>query len=148
MATLMDELNLYMLHLESSIDFVLVKDVAPAVVDRIENSAETNVYAAYEPTQYIRRMSLNQDDAYDRSASGLTLTIDNLTTGNDAQIGEGYDPGEIGNIIESGIGYHWHGSRIYQSQQPRPWMEQGLVDSIRDHSAEKALESGLLALGF
>ena len=148
MATLMNEFDAYMLHLISSIDFVLVKDVAPAVVDRIKNSAETNVYAAYEPTQYMRRMSLNQDDAYDRSAEGLTLTIDNTTTGNAEQAGEGYDPGEIGDIIESGIGYHWHNSQIYQSQQPRPWMEQGLEDSIKDHSAENALESGLLALGF
>ena len=148
MATLFDEVDSYLTNIKQAIDFVLVRDVAPAVVDRIENAAETNVYAAYDPSQYIRRMSLNQDSAYDRSASNLTLTIDNLTTGNAAQAGEGYDPGEIGDIIESGLGYHWHNSRIYRNIQPRPWMEQGLEDSVKDHSAERALESGLLSLGF
>ena len=148
MATLFDEVDSYLTNIKQAIDFVLVRDVAPAVVDRIENSAETNVYAAYEPSQYYRRMSLNQDNAYDRSASNLTLTIENMTTGNASQIGEGYDPGQIGDIIESGVGYHWHNSRIYRNIQPRPWMENGLEDAIRDRSADRALESGLLSLGF
>lgn len=151
MATLMDEFDAYYARLKDAVDIVLARDVARAVVDRIENMAEVNVYAAYEPTQYLRRMSLNKDSAYSVSADHMTLEIDNLTTGNPMYAppaSQGYDAGEIGDIITSGEGYHWTGSEIYNNPQPRPWMEPGLNDAIQDHSAEKALESGLVSMGF
>lgn len=150
MPALSDEFNTYMTNLKEKIDFVLVKDVAPAVVDRIENMAGTNVYAAYEPTQYERRYSLLNDTSYDRSASNMTLEIDCTVGGNPyTEASEGWDPGEIGDLITEGVGYHWHNSEIYQSMPyPRPWMEPGLQDAINDHSAENALETGLVSLGF
>ena len=151
MATLMGEFQHYMISLKDMVDVVLVQDVAPVIVDRIENMAEVNVYAAYEPTQYIRRLTLNKDNAYDRSASGMELTIDCTVTGNPMYappVSEGWDPGEIADIITSGVGYHWHNSKIYNDTQPRPWMEPGLQDAINDKSAERALEQGLVAYGF
>ena len=150
MATLTDEFDTYFINLKKAVDFVLVKDVAPAVIDRIENMAGTNVYAAYEPTMYERRYSLLNDASYDRSASNMTLEIDCTVGGNPyTASSEGWDPGEIGDLITEGVGYHWHNSAIYQAMPyPRPWMEPGLQDAIKDNSAEKALETGLEAIGF
>ena len=161
MATLMDEFNDYYARLKDSVDFVLVKDVAPAIVDRIENMAGVNVYAFYDneleahhrQRWYLRRYSLLNDSAYDRSASNMTLEIDCTTTGNPNGAGndpgwDGYNTGEIGDIITSGQGYHWAESLMYENSYPRPWMEPGLEDAINDHSAEQALEAGLEAMGF
>lgn len=152
MATLMDEFDAYYSRLKDSIDIVLAREVARAVMDRIENMAEVNVYAAYDPSEYVRRMTLNRDDQYSVSASNMTLEIDNLTTGNPAYqppLSEGWDPGEIGDLITRGVGYHWRNSKIYMKMPfPRPWMEPGLQDAINDHSAENSLEAGLASMGF
>lgn len=152
MATLTDEFNAYMAQLKEAVDIVLARDVARAVVDRIEKSAEENVYKKYNPSEYSRRKSLKMDSSYSVSAANMILEIDNLTTGNPAYAppaSEGWDPGEIGDIITSGDGYNWRYSNIYGAQPyPRPWMEPGLQDAINDHSAEKALETGLHSMGF
>lgn len=149
MATLMDEFESYLSRLKDSVDIVLVRDVARVVVDRIESAARTNVYDAYDRTVYNPRYSFLRDEEYSVSASNMTLEIDNLTKGNASQPGEGYDRGEIGDLITQGVGYHWRSSAIYNSMPfPRPWMEPGLQDSIRDKSAETALSAGLKSMGF
>lgn len=103
----------------------------PQLKKCVSESVEKNVYPAYHPRQYERREDsggLSDVDNYTVEEGKLSLTLINETVGNarysDTQ---GWDPGPITDIIESGSGYHWTGSEIYQSQPyPRPFMEQAL----------------------
>lgn len=152
LATLFDEFSKYMSNLKKDIDVVLIKDVAPVVVDRIEAASEENVYQAYERTLYEPRGSLKEDSSYNSSASGQILTITANVMSNPDQPGYGpYVPIEISGIIEAGeyYGPRWSSSQIFKKQPyPRPWMQPGLDNSISDRSAENALENGLIGLGY
>ena len=152
MATLLDEFAKFMSNLKPAIDTVLIKDVAPVVVDRIEAASEVNVYQAYERTLYEPRGSLKEDSSYHSSALGQILTITADIMSNPDQPGYGpYVPIEISGIIEAGqyYGPRWSASQIYKKQPyPRPWMQPGLDNAISDRSAESALETGLKALGY
>lgn len=46
---------------------------------------------------------------------------------------EGWDAGYINDIIESGWGYHWRRSRIYQEHIPRPFMDQACDKFVDDY---------------
>ena len=101
--------------------------------------AEEFVYVPYDA---IRKTSLYQrrgegpggiknPDTYETKIddSALTMTIISNLRGNPEyepprHNSEGWDSGNITEIIEEGIGYHWTGSTIYQEEPfPRPWME-------------------------
>lgn len=92
--------------------------------------------AAKEP--YQRRGSaggMTDVNNYPVTESELTLKIENITQGNpEYSDSDGWDGGYIHDIIESGEGYHWKRSEIYQNQPwPRPFMEETgdkFVDSV------------------
>ena len=152
MATLLDEFNAYMTNLKPAIDTVLAKDVAPVVIDRIESASEENVYQAYNRTLYEPRGSLKEDSTYSSRAAGQRLTITAHVMSNPDQPGWGpYVAIEISDIITNGeyYGPRWSASEIYKKQPyPRPWMQPGLENAISDGSAERALETGLNAMGY
>lgn len=152
MATLLDEYNKYIANFDKAINETLRKDVAEAVIDRVEAASDPNVYDAYTPSMYERRFSLKERSSYRATASNLTLTIKAHIMSNPNQPGWGeYVPIEISDIITNGTYYgpRWGASQIYMMQPyPRPWMEPGLQDSINDHSAERALENGLVNRGY
>lgn len=152
MATLFDEYDRYITALRPAIDAVLRNQVSAAVIDRIEQASEPNVYDAYSPSLYERRYSLKEDDSYTAQVSNNTLTITAHIMSNPDQPGWGqYVPIEISDIITNGSYYgpRWSGSRIFNMQPfPRPWMEPGLQDAVNDHSIERELENGLLSAGF
>lgn len=93
--------------------------------DAVAKSAEDNVYAAYtsnaeEP--YQRRKSsggLSDTENYEVEEGRLSLTLYNNTRGNEAYAppnSDGWNPGFITGIIESGKGYHWKQSDIFKQQ--------------------------------
>lgn len=55
----------------------------------------------------------------------LSMTIESTVQGNPRYArSQGWDPGNITDIIEGGSGYHWEHSAIYLAQPvPRPWMD-------------------------
>lgn len=98
-------------------------------------SAYENVYPLYSPTVYNRRMSgggLGSPLNYEVITGDLQMTVRNETTGNGGQPGESWTSGPINDIIETGMGYGWKHSEIYQMQPyPRPFMQQG-IDEFTD----------------
>ena len=147
MATgLMTEYQEYIGKLKNAIDDTLVIDVAEEVVEHLKSSAQDRVYEAYEPSQYERRESLLKNENYERSSGNLELEISSLLEGNADQ--PPFDSGNITDVIETGVGYGWLNSTIARQMLPRPFMEEGLQDSVRDGSAESALQQGLESRGF
>lgn len=101
----------------------------PDFADAMAKYGSKIVYKGYTPKMYKRRKEAGgiADPAnYEVTRKDLTLTVTNETTGNSMyDQTDGWDPGYITDIIESGSGYHWRGSEIYQNQPwPRPFMEE------------------------
>ena len=120
-------------------------------MEAVSRSAEINVYGAYTPAEYERRGAdgggiADKDnyevhtDALQRSDTAFTagMRLYNNTKGNlKYQWSEGWDDDFITDIIESGHGYHWKRSEIYQMNLPRPFMEQGLDDFVDGYLTQK-----------
>lgn len=92
------------------------------------NAVEDLVYPAYEPTKYGRRMEnggmSDMRNYYTKiDKSKLSVTLENRTRGaSDYSDSDGWDPGQISDIIEEGVGYWWKRSQIFQDQPvPRPY---------------------------
>ena len=105
--------------------------------------AKNDVLGEYVPTQYKRRSEngsyggttgVADEQSYDVTVDGnsLTLTIVNDVRGNPrySESKDGWDSENITDIIESGSGYNWKRSEIYQYNIPRPWMEQAGDDFV------------------
>ena len=133
----------------------LENDVAPALIGGILASVSVNVYNAYDPTRYIRRYSSgglmdikNYKTGINAYGNLYQLTITNETTGNPrySTSKDGWDPGYITDIIETGVGYHWKHSEIYQSEPyPRPFMEEAFDFAT---NLDDLLYAGLASRGF
>lgn len=75
---------------------------------------------------------------YEVYSEKLKLRLVNNTKGNiNYQWTQGWDVGYITDIIESGQGYHWKGSDIYQMNLARPFMEDGLDDFVDSYLIPK-----------
>ena len=106
--------------------------IKPDFADAMAKYGSKKVYKAYVSTakkKYQRRGvsgGLADPSNYEVSRKGLTLTVINNTTGNSAyENSDGWDEDYITDIIESGSGYHWRNSEIYQNQPwERPFMEE------------------------
>lgn len=105
------------------------------------------VYEKYEPTQYdepgyptSRRYDngglMDPDNYPVTNPDKMTMEVANETKGNPywrPPMSEGWDPGYINDIIESGDGYNWQGSVIYNFNIPRPFMAEA-VDMFTDRT--------------
>ena len=98
-------------------------------------AARNLVLDEYDPTRYKRRSDTGSYEgttgianpkSYDVSVGDLFVKIESNVQGNPrySMNKDGWYSGNITDIIESGKGYHWKRSEIYQTQQPRPWMEE------------------------
>ncbi len=139
---------------------VLETAVADLMKKNVHESVVENVYAAYEPTEYERRgdnYGLSDINCYrtttEQDLTGVILRLENLAYGNaryaswGRRPSQGWDPGKITNLIETGKGYHWTGSKIYRSMPyPRPFMEAALEKTMTE--AEPVLVSALKRAGF
>lgn len=131
--SMMDEYNAFRVKLDAAIDLTLQAEVEKELTLGILASVGENVYGAYSPESYKRRFNdggLFDEENYkswtEKSGDIYTLNIKNETKGNAAysRSKDGYDPGYITDIIETGQGYRWKRSEIYRTKQPRPFMEE------------------------
>lgn len=132
--------------LEMAITDALRNEVSAIVIAQAEASALERVYNAYDPTEYTRRESLLDDDAYTAVANGNELTLYAHVDGNTMQPWP--NMGDITDIIATGIGYRWKNSEIYRTKQPRPWMDEAIEKGLADGTIEAALQAGLNRQGF
>lgn len=111
------------------------------------NAVDRLVYGTYPPAEYKRRGKngggLGDMKNYQTivQKSRLSVKLENKTTGNPAYqppASDGWDSGEISDIIESGNGYHWRGSMIYNFPQPRPYLDEA------EQKAADDFETGVL----
>lgn len=133
--------------LENKIDKFMHDETTKEMVSKIfAESTQKLVYDKYDPTVYD---SVPETRRYENDGlkdwhnyhvlniGKMNMTVINETKGayHWASPGahgkifgpyssEGWDAGYINDIIESGWGYHWHLSRIYQEHIPRPFMEE------------------------
>lgn len=141
--------------LEVAIDEVLESSVKDGLLKALQDSVENRVYGAYTPTMYVRREydgGLIADENFMFIPGDMELNVANIATGNknyaDAN-GAQWDSGDISDLIEAGIGYHWIWSDIYKDMPyPRPFMHEGLSDYVGSGDAESDLVTGLNARGF
>lgn len=103
--------------------------------------AENDVLDMYAPAVYVRRSEngayngttgIADEKSYEITVQDLTMTIESCVQGNPRYENskDGWDPGDITGIIESGHGYNWKNSEIYRNPIPRPWMEQAGDDFV------------------
>lgn len=134
--------------LEKKIDGLMRSDIMHKMLSlSCKDSTWDLVYEKYHPTQYdapeypiSRRYDNNglmDPDNYPVTNPGkMTMEVSNETKGNPywrPPMSEGWDPGYINDIIESGDGYNWQGSLIYNSNIPRPFMAEA-VDMFTDRT--------------
>lgn len=141
------ELNAY---LQKQIDKSLQTDVAENTKDLIKKHVETDVYAKYSPTEYIRRKEdggLLDDENYLITPIENGVSIENITRD------DGYatpsDPDRlVAPIVEDGVGYTWEWSKIYQKQPyPRPFIG-NTRDELAKGKAKEFLKKSLQGKGF
>lgn len=106
----------------------ICRDVIKNVVSELHKQAiQTEVYDAYDPTQYNRQYNnggLIDDDNFDWDVhldnDSVTLLMKNITN----PVNRNISSDDLMNIIESGIGYDWENSNIYKSMPyPRRFIQ-------------------------
>lgn len=96
-----------------------------------------------EEKQYIRRSEngpwggtygVADERSYEVTVdwNDLSMNIESTVQGNPRYSrSDGWDSGNITDILEGGSGYHWKHSEMYKHQPvPRPWMEQAGDDFV------------------
>lgn len=132
--------------IKNEIGYTMIKQMEPCRTI-FAQYAQNEVLDKYKPEQYIRRSGENGAGPYEGTTgvadkrsyeitvnnSDLTMTIESTVQGNPRYEGtrDGWDPGDITDIIESGKGYNWKDSKIYGWQPyPRPWMDKAGDDFV------------------
>lgn len=130
------EFNSILFSIKNEIAHQMIK-YGPACRTVFATHAENEVLGAYNPTVYERRGpgggGIEDERSYEVTvdAQELTMTIESTATGNPLyEKTDGWDPGYITDIIESGDGYNWKHSDIYLEKLPRPWMEEAGNDFV------------------
>jgi hypothetical protein len=126
-------------YLNQKIKKSLSNEVADVARDTMSKHVMSDVYQAYEPTQYQRTGDLYKDISTTMKNDN-TLEIENVAR--DEETGRLIAP-----VVESGEGYEWKKSRIYQMQPfPRPFVE-NTAKELENGLAKQALVDGLRKQG-
>lgn len=126
-------------YLNQKIKKSLSNEVADVARDTMSKHVMSDVYQAYEPTQYQRTGDLYKDISTTMKNDN-TLEIENVAR--DEESGRLIAP-----VVESGEGYEWKKSRIYQMQPfPRPFVE-NTAKELENGLAKQALVDGLRKQG-
>lgn len=130
------EFNTILLAIRNELGLAMVKSIEPCRT-MFAVHAENDVLDKYTPTQYERRGSggggIEDERSYEVTVNvpELMMTVESTATGNpEYEKSDGWDPGYITDIIESGEGYNWKRSEIYKEKLPRPWMEDAGNDFV------------------
>lgn len=140
------EINAFINSLESAIDSTMENEVAEAGTAAIIEAVQSEVYDKYTPTAYIRRKEnggladkRNVFASYDPFTKMLEL--ENIAV-------DGETERLIAPVVESGVGYTWKHSKIYQEQPfPRPFHSVA-EENLSKGDFENALVRGLKLRGF
>lgn len=138
------DFNLWKLNLMSAVAGALNNEVGETVKEKLVESVQNRVYAAYTPHVYVRRGANggladinNYHHGVYADKDKAILTISNDTTG------EPQRSIFITNVIETGKGYDWN---CYV--KPRPFMDEGLQDGIDHGDIKNALAAALAKRGY
>lgn len=138
--------------LKSDLFDAVEQELAEELENAIRDSIYKRVYATYRPTMYVRRA--DKGGITDTSKYVSAIYNSSEVAGSSASsLVEIYLPFEdngknLISIIESGDGYTWEHSRIYQTHQPRPFLQEAAEDIIKDRSADGAIAAGLARMGW
>jgi hypothetical protein len=142
----MDQLEELMAKLQEQVQDAVKNNVVETIKDVETEHIREDVYNTYTPTMYQRRYEdnglidgENMKEVIKKEDNTISLDITNDTLGNP-------DPtvGYIDSIIESGEGYTWKNSEIYQEQPyPRPFTENTYKDLEENKQHVIALKEGL-----
>lgn len=126
-------------YLNEKINSALRNEVADTARDTMQEHVMSDVYDKYTPSQYVRTGDLYKD-IVTQMVDDNTVSIENVTR--DEETGRLVAP-----IVESGVGYTWKDSRIYNMQPfERPFVENTAKD-LADGKAKIALANGLKRQG-
>jgi hypothetical protein len=140
--------------LEKHIESALNKEVAKTVKEEMSQVIKDETYTAYEPASYERR----EDDGglsdirnmTTTTVDNTTISIKNETKGNAdyAYARDGYDSGNIDEIIASGSGYKWITSKIFRLQPfPRDFYAGTVARLNQNNTHIAAMAEGLRRQG-
>jgi hypothetical protein len=125
--------------LNQKINKALSKEVADVAKDTMSDHVMSDVYSKYQPSQYQRSGDLYKD-VKTTMINENTLEIEN--TARDEESGRLIAP-----VVESGVGYEWESSRIYNMQPfPRPFVE-NTAKELENGLAKEAMKIGLKKQG-
>ena len=150
--SLMDEYQRAIAQLRADVNDVIHNDMRDGIRVAMMDSARKVVYEAYDPKVYIRRGTLTDASHYEFDNIDMGIEVTSNISGNPAYAppaSSGWNPGFIGNIIQTGNGYPWlrRGSDM-NSIGPRPWLDKGMEDYVRTGAANSDLADGLRARGY
>ena len=136
------EFNSILFAIKNAIGSEMIK-LGPTCRTVFATHADNDVLDKYTPTMYERRGpdggGIEDEKSYEVTVDvpNLTMTVESTATGNPLyEKTDGWDPGYITDIIESGEGYNWKRSEIYRERLPRPWMEEAGDDFVDNVLAE------------
>lgn len=126
--------------IKDEIKYTMIRQIEPCR-QMFAKYAENEVLDKYDPKTYERRSEngayngttgIADERSYEITVDGLDMTIESCVQGNPRYENskDGWDPGDITNIIESGNGYNWKNSEIYKHPMPRPWMDKAGDDFV------------------
>lgn len=141
----MSDLAAFMAKLDAAIDSTMQSEVAEGAKKALRAAAYSEVYGAYSPEFFSRRMDaggLSDVGQMETSYGGKTLTVQDMAFWQ--QLYGGSAPGgRLAEAIASGDSrYHFH------KAGPRPFHEEAEQQFAASGEFERLLAAGLRAAGF
>ena len=141
----MSDLAAFMAKLDAAIDSTMQSEVAKGAKEALREAAYSEVYGAYTPIFFNRRMDaggLSDVGQMETSYGGKTLTVQDMASWQ--QLYGGSAPGtRLAEAIASGsAAYHFH------KAGPRPFHEEAEQQFAASGEFERLLAAGLRAAGF
>ena len=141
----MSDLAAFMAKLDAAIDSTMQSEVAEGAKKALRAAAYSEVYGAYSPEFFSRRMDaggLSDVGQMETSYGGKTLTVQDMASWQ--QLYGGSAPGgRLAEAIASGDSrYHFH------KAGPRPFLEEAEQQFAASGEFGRLLAAGLRAAGF
>ena len=141
----MSDLAAFMAKLDAAIDSAMQNEVAKGAKEALRDAAYSEVYGAYTPIFFNRRMDaggLSDVGQMETSYGGKTLTVQDMASWQ--QLYGGSAPGaRLAEAIASGsAAYHFH------KAGPRPFHEEAEQQFAASGEFGRLLAAGLRAAGF
>lgn len=138
--SLASDLAVFTAKLNSAVQTAMEGVVADTAKAFLSDAVETEVYAVYEPTMYVRQRDyggLSDMDNMEARYDPATMTLEVEDVRRDEKTGRLVAP-----VVESGQGYQ------YASPGPRPFHRTAERNIMASGEFERALEYGLRTAGF